>query len=144
MPRRCVHAAGVQAWSQSTMSLHPRGRRAPRCWPEELDTRVPLCWLALHCPSFDSNDAYPQLSATLASLSADSRDYRAASAPLLCRRFPLQNPWDEGEEEAFGWHAKTAYGKLSGCRSSEMSIPAHLVLAQRLANWLGNPDGQEL
>lgn len=124
------------------MSVCLRGQQVPCRRPEELDARVPLCWPALHCPFFGSSDASPQLSATLASPSAGSRDYRAASAaPLLCRRFPLQNPWGEGEEEAFGWHAHTAYGKLSGCRSSEMSIPASLVLAQSLANRLSNPDG---
>lgn len=126
------------------MSVCLRGHQVPCRWPEELDAHVPLCCPALHCSSFGSSDASLQLSATLASLSADSRDYRAASAaPLLCRRFPLQNPWDEGEE-AFGWHAKTACGKLSGCQSSGMSIPACLVLAQRLVNWLSNPDGREL
>lgn len=100
MPHRCAHAAGVQARSQSPVSVCPRGQ-VPCRQPEELDTRVPLCWPGQCCLSFGSGDASPQLSATLASPSADSRDYRAASAPLLCRRFPLQNPWDEGEEEAF-------------------------------------------
>lgn len=41
----------MQAQSQSTISVCQRGQQVPCRWPKELDDRVPLCLLALHCLS---------------------------------------------------------------------------------------------